>query len=187
MNPWSDNIDLMRTRGVGFEVGLTAQEVLKIEYENSFQFPEDLRTFLMSALPVAGGRFPHWRRLDKRQISGWMTDPFEGIAFDIEHNSFWLATWGPRPAALAEAFEIARAAFDRSPKLIPIVGHRFMPAQPTTAGNPVFSVHQTDIIYYGLDLQRYLACEFGGLSHADAVRGEARRISFWTDLVEANE
>jgi hypothetical protein len=36
-----------------------------------------------------------------------------------------------------------------------------MPAEPHLPGNPVFSVHQTDIIVYGLDLYEYLHNEFG--------------------------
>lgn len=30
---------------------------------------------------------------------------------------------------------------------------------------------QTDVIYYGADLRRYLACEFGDLEYVEAVEG----------------
>jgi hypothetical protein len=40
-------------------------------------------------------------------------------------------------------------------KLIPIFVHRMMPDDPHLAGNPVFSVHQTDIIHYGFALADY--------------------------------
>ncbi len=112
--------------------------------------------------------------------------PFDGIAYDIEHSRFWWEAWGPRPRALSDAIAIAKAAVERAPRLIPVLGHRYMPAEPELAGNPVFSVHQTDIIYYGIDLRRYIACEFGAIEYAEAVRGEPRRIPFWTDLVENN-
>jgi hypothetical protein len=75
---------------------------------------------------------------------------------------------------------------ENAPRLIPIFGHRYLPAEPEIAGNPVFSVYQTDIIYYGVDLRRYLSCEFGGLDYALANRDEPRRIRFWADLVEDN-
>ena len=35
-----------------------------------------------------------------------------------------------------------------------------MPSEPFTEGNPVFSVHQTDIIAYGVGLADYLTHEF---------------------------
>ncbi|HEY4157567.1 MAG TPA: hypothetical protein VGM29_05695 [Polyangiaceae bacterium] len=52
------------------------------------------------------------------------------------------------------------------------------------AGNPVFSVHQTDIIYYGSNLLAYLRCELDGLAHADALHVPPRAIRFWSSLVE---
>lgn len=111
--------------------------------------------------------------------------PFEGMCFDIEHNSFWLPSWGPKPLALADAYDVARAAIAEAPRLIPICGHRFLPNKPCEAGNPVFSVHQTDIIYYGTDLFDYFRNEFSyyfdrtGYTFA----GNVRRIEFWSDLV----
>ena len=81
---------------------------------------------------------------------------------------------------------MARARVAQAPRLIPVMGHRYIPAEPELAGNPVFSVYQTDIIYYGVDLATYLRCEFGQLDHVNAVREEARRIRFWSELVSAN-
>src|SRR5687767_12231522 len=147
MSQWSEEVDLLRSHGVRLQPGLSEQEALRIECENGFTFPDDLRAFLMTALPV-GLSFPDWRNLDRLKISEWMLQPYEGIAFDIEHNSFWWSNWGPRPNDLAQALAVARKAIDQAPRLIPIYGHRFIPAQPIEAGNPVFSVHQTDIIYY---------------------------------------
>lgn len=186
MSLWSEEVDLLRRHGVRLQPGLSEQEALRIELENDFTFPDDLRAFLMTALPV-GPSFPDWRNLDRLKISDWMLQPYDGIAFDIEHSGFWWASWGPRPDDLTQALAVARKAVGQTPRLIPVYGHRFIPAQPTDAGNPVFSVHQTDIIYYGIDLRRYLRCEFNSLKHADAVHGKARYIPFWTDLVEAND
>jgi hypothetical protein len=81
---------------------------------------------------------------------------------------------------------IARAKVAEAPRLIPVAGHRYMPAEPELTGNPVFSVYQTDIIYYGDDLATYLRCEFNRLSYTDAVHESLRRIRFWSDLVDAN-
>ena len=180
---WSPEIGFLQKSGTTLAPGLSEKEILAVERTNQFRFPVDLRSFLMAALPCSAD-FPDWRTLDRLQVSEWMNSPYEGIAFDIENNDFWWAPWGARPARMGDALAVARAALDRAPRLIPIYGHRFMPAEPADAGNPVFSVHQTDIIYYGLDLRRYFAREFGGLDHNAAVSGEARVISFWTDLAE---
>jgi hypothetical protein len=50
----------------------------------------------------------------------------------------------------------------------------------------VFSIYQTDIIYYGADLFDYLSNEFGYyFGRAGHVfNGGARRIEFWSELTE---
>jgi hypothetical protein len=56
-----------------------------------------------------------------------------------------------------------------------------IPDEPSRPGNPVFSVHQTDIIHYGADLRDYLEREF----LADKEQGfrpvssPIRSIRFW--------
>jgi hypothetical protein len=182
---WSTELGFIAERGYMLAPGLTNAEIDRAQSIYGFEFPADLRSFLMRALPI-GGRFPDWRSPSSSSIIGQMDWPFEGIAFDIEQNAFWWEPWGPRPPVLEDALAIARSAVARAPKLIPICGHRYLPSEPSLPGNPVFSAYQTDIIYYGLDLRKYFACEFGMMEHGAAVQGEARRIRFWTDLVDAN-
>ena len=155
-----------------------------MESRFGFRFPPDLRGLLQTALP-RGPRFPDWRDPESPALLDWLAGPFEGIAFDIENAAFWWDPWGPRPAALSDAIAVAKAAVACAPLLIPIFGHRFIPAEPELAGNPVFSVHQTDVIYYGVDLKRYLLCEFGGLDYDQAIGDNPRRIPFWSDLRRA--
>jgi len=64
-----------------------------------------------------------------------------------------------------------------------------MPERPLEAGNPVFSVYQTDIICYGADLRDYLENEFKWWFGREGyqVREPVRRIELWSRLVEANE
>ena len=143
--------------------------------------PPDLRSLLSIAVP-AGPRFPDWRSPESvREYLEW---PIEGIAFDVEHNNFWLQAWGPRPAALAEALSVARAEIRRAPRLLPVFGHRYLPEEPDEPGNPIFSVYQTDIIYYGVNLSNYLMLEFGSIPSGQAFQGSPRHIRFWSDLVE---
>jgi hypothetical protein len=65
-----------------------------------------------------------------------------------------------------------------APKLIPIYSHRFIPEEPSEAGNPIFSVYQMDIIYYGFDLDDYLRHEFD-LPGRKEWPAQVRPIKFW--------
>lgn len=98
--------------------------------------------------------------------------------FDIEHNGFWLPEWGSRPETLEDAKKIASDLISAAPKLVPICMHRMIPDEPREAGNPVFSVHQTDIIYYGFDLLDYLRHEFK-LGDREPWPEKIRPIRFW--------
>jgi hypothetical protein len=173
-------IGSMRVKGIEFAPGLTAAQFKAAESAHSFRFPQDLRVFLKSALPV-GDRFPDWRDPTSPGILHMLEWPAGGMCFDIEHNSFWLPEWGKRPDSLEAAKERARQAVAEAPFLIPIYGHRFLPAAPCESGNPVFSVYQTDIIHYGYDLPSYLTAEFGALNPYP-VPETPRVIRFWSDL-----
>lgn len=177
---WVDLVATLRNNGVEFEAGLTDTEVEAAEAQYGFRFPPDLRAFLQVGLP-RGDRFPDWRDGNEAALQGWLDLPRLGILFDIEHNGFWLDEWGPRPLSLAEAQRVASALVAAAPRLIPVYIHRMMPSEPHLPGNPVFSVHQTDIIYYGVDLRDYLIREF--LAREDVgvwpIPEDVRRVPFW--------
>lgn len=186
LEDWSRELQFLRERGVELADGLTGVEVQRVERLYGFRFPPDLRSLLSIALP-SGDEFPNWRQADSAAVRKSLAWPFEGIAFDIEHDDFWWDAWGPRPASLAAAIEVARTALQKAPTLIPIYSHRYLPAEPELPGNPVFAVYQTDIVYYGSDLRKYMEHEFGGGSYSDAVHGNPRRIPFWSEIVERME
>ncbi|HEV3416024.1 MAG TPA: hypothetical protein VG056_04405 [Pirellulales bacterium] len=174
---WHDLVAQLKQRGIEFDAGLTDSEVTFAEARFDFRFPPDLRAFLQTALPQ-GDRFPNWRSGQELALRDWLDTPQHGIAFDIEHNSFWLEEWGPRPELLAAAKLAASKLVAAAPKLIPIFGHRMMPDEPHLPGNPVFSVHQTDIIYYGFDLADYLRREFDSPGR-EIWPEKVRPIRFW--------
>ncbi len=162
---------------VSFEDGLTDEEIASAETEFGFRFPSDLRAFLQTALSSGEG-FPNWRSGDKAQLREWLDIPLQGILYDVERNSIWLPEWGLSPTTLTEALQACRLLVAQAPKLIPVCMHRFMPDEPYEAGNPVFSVHQTDIIHYGSNLHNYLWREFGGASWEEMPL-PIRPICFW--------
>src|SRR5262249_429710 len=146
--------------------------------------------FLSLGLPVSEN-FPDWRTgvMQRRQesvsIEQVLTWPLEGICFDIERNNFWMSEWGPRPERLEEALDHARQKVREAPMLIPIFSHRYLPSEPASSGNPIFSVWQTDIICYGIDLKSYLAREFElRVENKGNGNRRPRRIRFWSDVIE---
>jgi hypothetical protein len=179
---------VLRKAGVVFDAGLSDAEIESVEKRHRFTFPPDLRAFLAAALPVSDG-FVDWRHASDADLRSRFDWPLEGIAFDIEHNAFWLPEWGVRPESLADAIVVARSAVDAAPRLVPICSHRFIADRPSEAGNPILSVYQTDIILYGADLAQYLENEFPDHFGTPRyqIRKEARRIDLWSRLVAAND
>lgn len=181
-------VNLLKRRGIKCAEGLNDQEVSEIEARYDFRFPPDLKEFLMYALPLSNP-FVNWRDTseeNRKQISDRLAAPLEGIIVDIEHNGFWMADWGKKPSSLDEASAIATEAYQKAPKLIPIYAHRYIPATPVEYGNPIFSVHQTDIIFYGDNLTNYFGGEFGLMKQQDIDFKNLKDIPFWTKMVWLN-
>lgn len=169
------------SRGIYCTQGLTDDELRQIEDQYSIKFPLDLVKVLQFKLPISNG-FPNWREGSKKELSDWLERPVQGILFDIEHNSFWLNSWGEKPKSLHESIEVARYQVSQSPTLIPIYKHRFIPSEPMLEGNPVYSVWQTDIIHYGFDLEDYFHREFGVPLLRSGI-SEPRPIRFWDEFI----
>ncbi len=161
--------------------GLSDTEVHALQHRFKFWFPPDLRGLLQFKVPV-GQRFPHWRG-DPDDLQKRFDLPFEGICFDVEHNEFWLPEWGTMPSDPQARREVVRQAIFVVPKLVPVFSHRYVPNVPHGNGNPVFSVHQTDIIYYGNDLADYFHREFRVPLPSWAAR-TPRPIRFWNEALK---
>ncbi len=181
--------------GVIFEAGLNDKEILFAEQKYQFKFPPDLKQWLQYALPIQlkdnqGMKFPNWRNLENKDLKFQMDGPLEGILFDVENNNYWLNELGNKPADLEEAKSIISDAINKAPKLIPVYGHRYLPSEPLEEGNPILSVHQTDIIYYGNNLWGYLDIEFGSPGQMVIYVGdseEPKKIKFWSRIIESNK
>lgn len=143
------------------------------------QFGTDHREFLSEALPV-GDRWFNWRDLDDDRIRAAIAWPLEGVLFDVDENGFWPASWGERPSDERARRELVDAQVCMWPQLVPLYGHRYLPAAPYGTRAPVFSVYQTDVIVYGDDLLDYLRREFGLRAHSGATRIAATDLPPWT-------
>ena len=174
--------ELLRQSGVLLAPGLTDAEVDEVQERFGFRFPPDLRALLQYALPIAPG-FPNWRDESEESLRSRLDWPRDGTLFDIEHNAFWMDEWGPRPDNLATAFEVASQEIAIAPVLIPVFSHRYIPEEPHLSGNPVFSVYQTDIIYYGANLAEYFSNEFLPRENF-SLSPNIREIRFWSRVIE---
>jgi hypothetical protein len=190
----------LRRRDVcAIEAGLTDAEFARVETEFGFRFADDYRAFLAAGLPVNSRPeprepgvvythpkpWPDWRGGDPATLRQFMDWPIEGVLFDVEHNRFWHGDWGSMPDDRASALEAAQRMLADAPRMVPIYGHRYLPAGRGTFGHPVLSMWQADIIYYGLDLADYIDREFGSV---DPGQGEDRwhpqaTVEFWRDFV----
>ena len=144
-----------------------------------------MRELLQTVLPISNG-FVNWRDNTEKNVNSIferLNRPLEGMLFDIEHNSFWYGGWGVKPLGLYEAKELCKIKYLEVPTLIPIYSHRYVPAYTQEYGNPIFSVHQTDIIYYGENLEEYFKVEFNDKFHSEMNYEKIKHIKFWTEIV----
>lgn len=184
-------IKLLKEKHVSFDKGLTDREVETIKKRFGIDFPSDLKLLLQTELPVSSG-FAHWRyginsETGKKEIEHKLSWPLEGMLFDVQNNSFWLDSWGVKPVDFEAQKKIAINEFSKHPKLIPIYSHRYISSEPGEPGNPVFSVYQMDIIYFGNDLMDYFSNEFGiELPSSYSTPPKPEYIRFWTEMIDRN-
>ncbi len=177
------SLENLRVGGVELGRGLSGDELSQVEEHLGCAVPPDLRVLLGLALPV-GDRFPPWRDLDSPLLERQLARPVDGLVFDVEHNDFWHPDWPTRPAQMDDAIADARRHLTAAPVLIPIYAHRYLPSEPCASGNPVLSVMQADIIYYGQDLVEYTANDHR--HHRWQVTEPVVRPPFWAYFTEAD-
>jgi hypothetical protein len=190
--------------------GFSDAEIDSFEQTWNLRFPADYRLFLRllgapnRSMVTAGYRgrdmvqgecpsFYHWGA-DVEAIQYAMASPLEGLLFDVENNVLWLDSWGVRPNDVEGRRQRLSELIQGAPPLIPIIGHRYLVGTPVKAGNPVLSVHQSDIIFYGSDLRKFLITELSDLleiNHEEAYQKAVEEITetsytnipFWGEIM----
>jgi hypothetical protein len=66
--------------------------------------------------------------------------------------------------------------------VLPLYGHRYLPAAPFATPAPVLSVVQSDVIFYGSDLLEWVRREFLGVA-LPAASGRPE-VGAWSRLAE---
>jgi len=158
--------------------GYTQGELDGAQEKFGLTFPPDLVASFLERRPVQGW---DWRS-DEQHIREMLEWPLHGLLFDVEESGLWWPEWGDRPTQAGEPAEILRSVLRRAPKLVPLVSNRYIPSEPNEPGNPVLSINQSDVIYYGVDIADYFEREFGG--DRTPLATPHRHIRFWSDLVE---
>ncbi|MEM7336927.1 MAG: hypothetical protein AAF490_32940 [Chloroflexota bacterium] len=210
-----------KARGVGgtqwrpntkWLTGMTPKEIDSAEKKWNILFPPDYRRFLeLLGAPDQNMQRAHWTDegmifSDAPSFFNWNQDdsfiedalawPLEELLFDVQ-NDLWFNGWGKRPSNQEDQFETVRSLVKNAPPLIPIIGHRYLLGKPTQVNNPIFSVYQSDIIIYGMNLKKFLLVEFAQLlainheqAYVNAVSDYSREdilsIPFWGELIEEN-
>jgi hypothetical protein len=123
-------------------------------------------------------------RSERSIIQNRLEWPFESFWFDVQHNAVWWPEWGAKPSNVIQQRERLKEAFALAPRLIPLFGHRYLPEQPSERGNPVFSVHQTDVICYGANLQDWIERERG--DYDSMPWPPTKEIPFWSEALRKN-
>ena len=161
--------------------GYTRDELDLAQETFGLTFPPDLIDLFLERRPTQGW---DWRS-DGKKIRGMLAWPLDSLLFDVENNDLWWPQWGERPVTAATRAEVLRDVVNQAPKLVPLVSHRYLPCEPHEAGNPVFSIYGSDVIYYGADLADYFEREFA--SERGPIVGPVKQIRFWSELATRDD
>jgi hypothetical protein len=187
-------------RGTRWSGGLSEAEIDDAERRYDLRFPADYRLLLQvlhTTTPrLSGAAFVEdgsLRAIERPAFFDWRNDgdairdalawPLEGILFDVERNSLWPPSWGRRPDTVHERRAHVQALLADAPKLVPVVGHRYLvPVEP----HVVLSVYQSDIIVYGNDLRTFLLAELAPLlglpGEVAWANASVADVPFWGEL-----
>lgn len=177
-----DILAMLQTEGIELAEGLSEQEFQKISQEYGIDFPVELKEFYSVALPISED-FYNWRDFSSDNVNSIkeaMKIPFDGI-YEFADEVYWCDDWGEEPEE-EDKISIIREKLKTAPKLIPIYSHRYMP-MIDKANVPILSIYDTDIIYYGENIESYLEIEFGNKEQEDIDFDQIEHVPFWSDLL----
>lgn len=167
-------------------MGYSQAELDEVQAKWGLRFPPDLIELLRQTRPLTEYRKSFdWLTSDADHIRERLAWPFESYWRSIEINDFWWPEWGERPTSTVDQKEKLRGFFARAPKLIPLVGIRYVPDEPHESGNPVFSVMASDIIHDGANLIHWM--ERNLEPHSKRPWPPIKDIRFWGQAVRYSQ
>ena len=183
MSKLRDSISILKKNHVIIEKGLMLSELKEIETIYGVVFPKELKSFFSNILPVSQG-FYNWRDFSDDNVAyikAQMRVPAENILRQIDEVE-WSDTWGFKPSDSEKTKEILRLKILDAPKMIPFLGHRYIPENDYDKC-PVVSIHGIDVVYYGYGIEEFLAVEYGIKSQNSVHFEKIPNIDFWSDLI----
>lgn len=164
--------------------GLSEEAIIDIEGQLGFSMPPDFRYYLANTSEPAHADGFSWRNFEKTKYDERVKHLLDGVLFDLENSALWLKRWGQRPNSREDAINRVVEDFQSWPKLLPFWGG-YLPASPCEAGNPVFSIHQTDIIYVGANILDRLINLY--LEDKSVTSISIKQIPIWSDFAECRD
>ena len=119
--------------------GYTEAELDTAQHRFGLIFPPDL-VALLRKRPVEGH---DWT--DDAAIKQALDWPFNGLLTSVESGQLWWPEWGTRPSSAHAREQVLRYDVSCAPKLIPLIGHRYLPEEPRELGNAVSSPSSTSM------------------------------------------
>lgn len=181
---FESEVSKLKKVGVEFSQGLLPTELEDIETIIKARLPQDLRDFLLYAVPTIddkGRVFPDWRRDAEAELNKYQRWVEHIFVQEVEEG-FWHPIFGPRPETESLAVDVAISVMRSAPRLVPVYGHRFMVAGYDNS--PIISYQGAlDSIVYGEDLRDYLNREFLNIKPADISIDTFLNIPFWSDIL----
>ena len=200
-------------RGTRWTGGLWRGRIADIEKRWRVRFPPDYRLFLgtlhatdrplMGAQNVEGDAltltkeagFYNWE-MQERELKAAFELPARRVLSKVQRDGLWKSSWGKRPASNRERQDVVRRLVKEAPKLIPIIGRRYLLSEPSRAGNAVVAVRSSGLVFHAGDMRQFLLKELSRVLPSDvaaaagAVKSEAqmaegvRGTPFWGELIE---
>ncbi len=176
---------ILNEYGVECKDGMKDEQFIQAENYYNFVFPPDYKELLRTLLPVSNS-FYDWTDYtisNTEKIKKMISWPIEGALFDVENNDIWLKSWGNKPLDLKSRLSIARNNMEKVPKLIPIYSHRYVASLPNEENNPIYSVYQTEVIFYGENIWDYFEVEFSKKKHSEIDISKIKKVPFWHEMI----
>jgi len=175
-------LEMLKNKGVELSEGLNQYELNKINEVFGIEFPKELMDFYCVALPISD-KFYNWRDFSIKNIEKIkyaLDKPYNDV-YNLADEIYWCEDWGMEPDREGKA-RFIRHKLKSAPKLIPIFSHRYVPMIDKD-NLPVFSVCNTDVIYYGENLELYFEIEFGDRKQSEINFARIESVPFWNELL----
>jgi len=175
--PFDEVHDVYWQSGTRWLSGLAEADIAAVETRWGWRFPPEYRLFLSRLhapdRPLGGierdergqlrffstPSFYHWQT-DNAAIEDATEALVDGLLWEVAQGQTWHPSWGQRPATVATQQVRLQEVMQLAPSLIPIFHrNRYLLAEPCEEGNPVLSIHQSDVIILSANFRDYLIHE----------------------------